>query len=414
MAVLYNEHDPFAAAWLRELIADNLIAPGVVDERSIEDITPDELRPFRQCHFFAGVGVWSLAARLAGIPDDAPLWSGSCPCQPFSSAGKGEGFDDERHLWPAFHYLIEQCRPPLVVGEQVAGKDGDAWFDLVSADLDATGYGFGAAETCAAGFGAPHKRQRNYWVAVRLADGERARLEGLGGHGDDRDQSGRIGALPPGSVAARGGAGGLAARTSVGRLRRRTGETSAQSGAIKRPQRLCDARELDNAERDGRGAGRHDHGGDDRHEPHATGGHGAGRVDDSASPRLIATREREPRQVEAYRGIGGGLFSVGRDGGSDTRPGPVNGLWADADWIFCRDEKWRPVMPGSFPLADGWAVRGRLGDCGRESADQIKARIKNGPFYNRTGLLRGAGNAVTLAQAEEFMRAVRSSLAVLR
>jgi len=161
----YNEHDPFAAAWLRELIKDNLIAPGEVDERSIEDVTPNDIRSFQQCHFFAGIGVWSLAARHVGIADDTSLWSGSCPCQPFSSAGKGGGFDDERHLWPAFHYLIEQCRPAIVVGEQVAGADGDTWLTLVSADMDATGYAFGAAETVAAGFGAPHERKRNYWVA---------------------------------------------------------------------------------------------------------------------------------------------------------------------------------------------------------------------------------------------------------
>jgi len=165
MTAYYNENNSFAAAWLRELIADNLIAPGEVDERSIEDVTPNDLRPFRQCHFFAGIGVWSLAARRAGWDDDAPLWSGSCPCQPFSAAGKGGRFADERHLWPAFHYLIEQCQPDLVVGEQSGGAGGEAWIDLVSADLDATGYDCGAVVTCAAGFGAPHNRPRTYWVA---------------------------------------------------------------------------------------------------------------------------------------------------------------------------------------------------------------------------------------------------------
>ncbi len=161
----YNEHDPFAAAWLRELIKAGHIAPGDVDERSIEDVCPDDLAGYVQCHFFAGIGVWSHALRLAGWPDNRAIWTGSCPCQPFSAAGKGAGFDDERHLWPAFFDLIQQCNPPVVVGEQVASKDGLAWLDLVSADVEGSGRAFAAADLCAAGFGAPHIRQRSYWVA---------------------------------------------------------------------------------------------------------------------------------------------------------------------------------------------------------------------------------------------------------
>ncbi|MEY6762944.1 DNA cytosine methyltransferase, partial [Kluyvera ascorbata] len=56
MSAYYNEIDPFAAQWLRNLIASGHIAPGEVDERSIEDVTPDDLRGFTQCHFFAGIG----------------------------------------------------------------------------------------------------------------------------------------------------------------------------------------------------------------------------------------------------------------------------------------------------------------------------------------------------------------------
>ena len=83
----YNEHDAKAAAWMRELIKEGLIADGDVDERSIVDVQPGDLAGYTQCHWFAGIGGWSLALRLAGWPDDRPVWTGSCPCQPFSSAG---------------------------------------------------------------------------------------------------------------------------------------------------------------------------------------------------------------------------------------------------------------------------------------------------------------------------------------
>ncbi|MGA1111622.1 MAG: DNA cytosine methyltransferase [Ilumatobacteraceae bacterium] len=175
MTAFYNEIDPYAAQWLRNLIAAGHIAPGVVDERSIEDIEPAELVYYTQCHFFAGIGVWSHALRLAGWPDDKPVWTGSCPCQPFSAAGKGAGFADERHLWPAFHWLIKQCRPSVIFGEQVASTDGMQWLDLVQTDLEDSGYASAAVDICAAGVGAPHIRQRLYWVGHSL----RQRLPGF-------------------------------------------------------------------------------------------------------------------------------------------------------------------------------------------------------------------------------------------
>ena len=173
----YNEHDPEAAATLRELIRQGHIAPGEVDERDIRDVRPDELSKFAQCHFFAGIGGWSRALRLARWPDDLPVWTGSCPCQPFSAAGKGNGFDDERHVWPAWHHLVSERRPPIIFGEQVSSPDALAWLDLVSSDLEGTAYAVGTSDLCAAGAGAPHKRQRLFFAACELANGERARLE---------------------------------------------------------------------------------------------------------------------------------------------------------------------------------------------------------------------------------------------
>ena len=164
MTAYYNEIDPFAAQWLRNLIAAGHIAPGDVDERSIEEVSADDLKGYTQCHFFAGIGGWSYAARLAGWPDDQPMWTGSCPCQPFSTAGKRKGTDDERHLWPVFFELIRQCSPSIVFGEQVGKKPGLEWLDGVRFDLQMASYAFGAASLCASIAGYP-ERPRLFWVA---------------------------------------------------------------------------------------------------------------------------------------------------------------------------------------------------------------------------------------------------------
>lgn len=169
----YNDNDPFCAAWLRELIAEGLIPKGEIDGRSISEVQPEDLRGFVQCHFFAGIGGWAYALRIANWPD-RPVWTGSCPCQPFSQAGKRKGEEDPRHFWPAWFRLIRECRPAVLFGEQVAGADGKVWLAGVSADLAEAGYRFGAADLPAAGVGAPHIRQRLFWVA----DSGRAGLAG--------------------------------------------------------------------------------------------------------------------------------------------------------------------------------------------------------------------------------------------
>ncbi|MFN4121319.1 DNA cytosine methyltransferase [Acidovorax sp.] len=368
MTAYYNEIDPFAAQWLRNLINAGHIAPGIVDERSIEDVYPSDLRGFTQCHFFAGIGVWSHALRSAGWSDDRPVWTGSCPCQPFSAAGKGAGFDDERHLWPAFHHLIKECQPPIVIGEQVASADAMPWLDLVQTDLEALGYPFGAIPFPSAGVGAPHIRDRLYWVAN--ANG------GTGGQGGE-NVSRRI----DGSDAQpRAGLGG-------GRvLDRLANPTSAGPQGREQPGERDDAQRT-SVERDG-AAGGMANDDSDRCEPRREGceamGHGQATGADRGPGGLADTTGGQHIASGAWADQ---RAMAGSHGALQTSPGPTsptNGFWADADWLFCRDGKWRPVEPGSFPLAHGAPAR--------------------------VGRLRAYGNAINAKAAQVFIECVMDSL----
>ena len=360
MAAYYSEFDPKAAAWLRELIKRGLIADGEVDERDLWDVTPDDIRAFTQVHFCAGIGVWSYALRNAGWPDDRPVWTASFPCQPFSAAGKGKGFADERHLWPAGHFLIEECRPPVVFGEQVASKDGLDWLDLVQADLEGSGYACGAVDLCAAGLGAPHIRQRLYWTAERLADADDARPQGRGQPGRERS-----GERPSGQS---GVAGGLEHAASDGRIERRAEPSGRGAAGGRGNGGLADS--------DGRnpGAERQQRGGEQRQQPQ----------DGGATERVADASDQRHERSGAARGRGNGPA----DDSALDRPSPTNGLWRDADWLFCRDGKFRPVEPGTFPLVDGAPAR--------------------------VGRLRGYGNAIVAPVAQAFIEACLDALTALR
>lgn len=374
MRAYYNELDPYAAQWLRNLIATGHIAPGDVDERDIRLVRPDDLRGYRQCHFFAGIGVWSYALRLAGWPDDEEIWTGSCPCQPFSDAGEGEAFDDERDLWPDWHPLIRERRPRVIAGEQVASRLGLAWLDALHADLEGEAYTVGAVDTCSAGFGSPNIRQRLYWVAdagstrtgrhARATGGEAAEssgprdshrqheadravvggavrrmgepggagLEGHGGHGDDWCEPGQHAAHEAGSAPETGGARGMA-------------DADGRSEGDRGIQR----------------SGEHGLFAQDR---------GAGGMGNAES----IGRVRRSHDLDAGRR----QCASGQAGQAD-RPGPLNGFWRAADWLCCTDGKWRPVRPGAFPLVTG--ATGRL------------------------GRLRAYGNAINAQVAAQFIRA---------
>ncbi|WP_123193398.1 DNA cytosine methyltransferase [Pannonibacter phragmitetus] len=326
MAVYYNDADPAACAWLRELIAVGLLPAGEVDERSILDVEPADLRGFAQCHFFAGIGGWPYALRLAGVAEDLSVWTGSPPCQPFSQAGQRKGQDDDRHLAPAFLWLVAACRPELVFGEQVAsaavlgpvgrksraaveGPAGWAWFDALAADLEAASYAVAAADLPAAGIGAPHIRQRLFFGAVALE---------LGGLGDGlgAGSQGRIG-MPVGADQCAARPAGLAGGVADG------DGGLARDGSVQRGRQ-----------------------------------HGC-----------------EPQDGEA-----GELVEVADPAGTCA----TDGVWRDPDWLLCRDGGWRPVEPGTFPLADG--IPGRM------------------------GLLRGYGNAIVPPLAAEFVTAFMESL----
>lgn len=352
----YNEFDPYAAQWLRNLIAAGHIAPGDVDERSIVDVRPDDLKGYTQVHFFAGIGGWSLAARLAGWPDDRPLWTGSCPCQPFSAAGKRKGTADERHLWPVFAALIAECRPAVVAGEQVASKDGLGWLDGVWADLETARYAVWAADYCAAGVGAPHIRQRLWWLGHSNSAGRSPREFEPQRAATRPEQS--AGSSPSSSGSGLADANGGHASTERQQPGRQHGLEPEDRGAGARVGYASgDGREQRRPEPSGRCAvGRC--------------GEGDGLADTeryAAEPGRFAD---QPREGDAASGTGPHA-QPGRRG--------VPSFWSDYELVPCRDGTARRTQPGIFPLAHG--VSGRVGK------------------------LRAAGNAIVPQVAAEILRA---------
>src|SRR6516162_9442653 len=142
-AAYYNEIDRYCCDWLQNLMDAGHITPGKIDDRRIESLSPDDVRGYERVHFFAGIGGWDHALNLTKW--SGPVWTGSCPCQPFSAAGKGKAADDQRHLWPAWFSLIRECRPAIVFGEQVEAAIGWGWLDAVFADLEAESYACASA-----------------------------------------------------------------------------------------------------------------------------------------------------------------------------------------------------------------------------------------------------------------------------
>lgn len=296
----YNEFDPKAASWLRQLIKNGNITQGEVDERSITEVKQSDLQGFDRVHFFSGIGTWDYCLNQAGWKD-RPVWTASLPCQPFSAAGKGLGKADERHLLPHFLELVRQCKPYTIFGEQVERAIAHGWLDDLQAAMEAEDYAIGHCVLGAHSIGAPHIRQRLYWVAD---------------HSSARHQE----------------------QPGVERFSRKTN-------------------------------------GDESWEDFAGGGR-LGISDSAGSQQRIETAERARH-----------WHSIESAGGDDIQ------------WIYCRDNKYRPIEPSIQPLADGLA-KGMVHSS--DTGAQINA---NATQEARIMRLKGYGNAIQAQTAIAFISA---------
>lgn len=331
----YNEWDPKTAAWLRELIRRGHLPDGIVDERSITEVAPEDLRGFRQWHFFAGIGGWPLALKLAGWPAYAPVCTGSPPCQPFSVAGKRGGRDDSRHLAPAFLDLIAELRPPAIFGEQVSAAIKELWLDALFVELEDEGYTCASSVLPACSVGAPHKRDRLFFGAIDLADLVSDGLERrLRGWADPEWQTIR-------RPAGRGGAAG----------------DVPNAEHLQRPQPMSGLR---------------------------TGGMVPGGRDEEAYPPAGHRGDGELCRLcdgTGLAGIEGAAIGELQEGYGEVYacsglPDQDHGAWSNADWLLCRDGNFRPVESGTFPLANGVPARMvRLRGYGNAIVPQVAAQF---------------------------------------
>jgi len=390
----YNDHDPFCAEWAQSLVAAGEVPDGVMDSRPIQEVQPDELRGFTQCHFFSGILGWPTALRLAGWPDDRPVWTGSCPCQPFSSAGKRKGLDDERHLWPEFFRLVRACRPPVIFGEQVASSEvigtqleadflvavqtgefaranklakrlvakpdftySPRWFDGICADLEAAHYTIRAIDLPAASVEAPHARQRLFWVA------DAGSIDGV-------ELSGRAIQRRRTADAEQAGVG----RGSVGLADAESGGFGITGSPPGEPGYAAECHETVGL------------GNSDGQRDSAVGSipGGAG-IERDGSPS----------------GLGNASCSGLRSSrGAETEVAVESDNWSLFRIVHCRDGKIRRIsaQSGDEPLAFRIPVKLGPGLAGLRGVAKDARR-------NRVGRLRGYGNAIVPAVAAKFIRA---------
>ena len=311
--VYYNEYDKNAAAWLRQLIEMGCIANGEVDERSIIDVQASDLRGFSQHHFFAGIGGWSLALRMAGWPDEKPVCTASLPCQPFSVAGKQSGKSDERNLLPHFIDLVKQCNWPVIFGEQVPPAIKHGWLDDLCDEMERENYAVGSIVLTAAGGGAPHIRQRLYWVA----DSQSQRFYG----GEDTSKSSRRYVFKASCNIDR-----MADSIDKG-LERYVG-----NGYNIDKQRRYDEKQ-------------------------------AGSVGESCDINRMVHPDESGSQS------GWSVAEASRHGHPVKSASCIN-EWTDPDWILCKDNKYRPIKPTSIWMVNG--ISCRMVHCCNEDSSHIE------------------------------------------
>lgn len=362
----YNDIDPKACAWTRELIAQGSTPPGDVVCKSILEVTAGELKNYEQCHFFNGIAGWAEALRLAGWPTRRPVWCASLPCQPFSAAGQQKGASDDRHLWPAFFNLVKQQHPECIFGEQVAAAIGFDWLDGISADLEAEGYRVGAVVLGAHSVGAPQRRQRLYWVADsgskrlrRLNKSDKQTAEGRCAS-DIRSANGGM-VLPNGAGRITGQLASEAA--GYGGSAESTGGVSAVADANKqRPQKQRGVRKVSPSQAapiQGQAIER----------VNASVGALGNAERNGSAARLPESPQRQEGNAGEFNDASGSL-----------------GFWDAHRIIQTSDGKARriPVEPAFFPLVDG--------------------------FPARVAVLKGFGNAIIPQVAAQFIQAYLETL----
>ncbi len=362
MAAYYNEFNKEAAAWIRELISMGLIADGEVDERSITEVAPSDLTGFTQHHFFAGIGGWS---------DDRAICSASLPCQPFSLAGKQLGKADERHLLPHFLELVKACNFSTIVGEQVPGAIKQGWLDDLYDEMEREGYTCGSSVLTAAGAGAANIRQRIYWAAIRMGD-----TQNTYGWPESQQPSGISGEAwdkPRGSG-----------------LHNRMGDTE-HNGQPAGPFSGSNGETVQNSKTRQDSPGELKGVGSSRALPGEFGGVGDSELHglhEAENRRSVSESETESRMLEL------------------ERPDSV-------DWLYCRDEKYRPIKSGIKPLVDGFP-RG-VGHSRHTSIQEFESldpaqKQEALQGANETGEARvmrlmGYGNAIQIDTATAFIKA---------